>query len=102
MSRIEGRIIKSKDVEIKDRFSLEVMQGDPGAPKSPGRALVTPQVRIAEKTPDFAVIEITCSCGTKTSLRCEYADAQSAAKNPETQGSAASNETAAQPAGQTK
>ncbi|MHC4748205.1 MAG: hypothetical protein ACYS18_12960, partial [Planctomycetota bacterium] len=38
---------------------------------------VQPQARILESRPDFAVIEITCSCGKKTNLRCEYAPDQS-------------------------
>jgi len=33
-------------------------------------------VRIVESQPEFAVIEITCSCGTGIYLRCEYAGAK--------------------------
>jgi len=41
-------------------------------------------VNIVENQPEFAVIEITCSCGTKTYIRCEYAAAESLAEGPQT------------------
>ena len=30
-------------------------------------------VRIAEAHPEFAVVEVACSCGRSTYVRCEYA-----------------------------
>jgi hypothetical protein len=46
--------------------------------------LVAPQARIVENHPKFADIEITCSCGTKTYVRCEYIDTQTT-EEPRTQ-----------------
>ena len=32
-----------------------------------------PRVRLAENGPEFAVLEVTCSCGQVIHVRCEYA-----------------------------
>ncbi len=76
MGKTAGRILKGSDVKLEGRFTLDIVQSELGQPKQPGTALVEPQVRIVESQPEFAVIEITCSCGTGTYLRCEYAGAK--------------------------
>lgn len=78
MRKAAGRILKNRNVKIQGRFRLDAGQ----TPQSSGRketgAASSPhQVRIVEKHPDFAVVEVTCPCGKKTDIRCEYADAQS-------------------------
>jgi hypothetical protein len=37
-------------------------------------------VRIAESNSEFAVLEITCSCGSKINVRCEYANSKPGAE----------------------
>ena len=32
----------------------------------------SPAVKILEANPDFAMLEITCSCGKKTNVKCNY------------------------------
>jgi len=76
MRKTAGRILKGSDVKLEGRFTLDVVQAEPGQPKQQGTALDEPQVRIVESQPEFAVIEITCSCGTGMYLRCEYAGAK--------------------------
>ena len=73
MGKTAGRILKGSDVKLEGRFTLDIVQPEPGQPKQPGTALAEPQVRIVESQPEFAVIEITCSCGAGMYLRCEYA-----------------------------
>ncbi len=73
MGKTSGRILKESDVKLEGRFTLGVVQPPPGLPKQMGAALAEPRVRIVESRPEFAVIEITCSCGTEMFLRCEYA-----------------------------
>ncbi len=75
-----GRILKADHVELEGRFHLEVAQPQPGQAKTKDVTLAAPQVSIVESQPEFAVIEITCSCGTKTHLRCQYADAKPSAE----------------------
>jgi len=76
MGKTAGRILKGSDVKLEGRFTLDIVQPEPGQPKKPGTVLAEPQVRIVENQPEFAVIKITCSCGTGMYLRCEYADAK--------------------------
>ncbi len=76
MTKTAKRIIKKSNVKLEGKFTLDIVQPEPDQPKQPGTALVEPQVRIVENQPEFAVIEITCSCGTGMSLKCEYAGAK--------------------------
>jgi hypothetical protein len=81
MRSTSGRIIKASDIKIEGKFTLDLVPIEPGSSKQTATALVEPQVRIVESKPEFSVIEITCSCGEKMSLRCEYAPAP-APKSP--------------------
>ena len=78
MSKTTRRILKSGDVKLGDRFHLDLAQaGSPkDGPKPRSAASAAPQVHIVENHPEFAVIEVICSCGTGTYLRCEYGGAQ--------------------------
>ncbi len=76
MTNTARRIIKKCNVKLEGKFTLDIVQPEPGRPKQQGTALAEPQVRIVESQPEFAVIEITCSCGTGMSLKCEYAGAK--------------------------
>ena len=76
MGKTAGRILKENDVQIEGQFTIDIVQPEPGRPKQTGAALAEPKVRIVESQPEFAVIEITCSCGTGMYLRCEYTGAK--------------------------
>ncbi len=83
MQRTAGNILKSSDVKLEGRFHLDV---DPiNVPSSQEKAVhsATPQVRIVESCPQFAVLELTCPCGNKSYIRCEYDNAQSVNHEPE-------------------
>lgn len=87
MSTTAGRILKSDDVKLEGQFHLEAMKPGPSMPThshQDGAAAAKPQVRITENHPQFAVIEITCPCGTTMQLRCEYANVK-AQDNPQNQ-----------------
>lgn len=87
MIEATARILRADSVKVEGRLSLELEQTHPQLPRATNAASVQPQVRILENHPDFAVIEITCSCGSKTNLRCEYA-AESTPGAAQTQGAA--------------
>ena len=78
MEKAARRILKSNKVKLEGRFRLKVGQGIPNAANKKNVASAEPQVRIMEKHPEFAAMEVTCCCGAKTHIRCEYTDAQSA------------------------
>lgn len=81
MMRTAGRILKSNEVKLEGQFHLDTAQAGLDSPKQQVAASSAPQVRILENHPEYAVIEVTCSCGTRMSLKCEYAGA--AAKAPD-------------------
>ena len=80
MENAAGRILKADHVELEGRFHLDVAQPQPGQPKAKSVTSAAPQVCIVENQPKFVVMEITCSCGTKIHLRCEYADVKPSAE----------------------
>jgi hypothetical protein len=70
-----GRILKSNDVKLEGQFHLDVAKAGLDLPKQQIAASSAPQVRILENHPEYAVLEVTCSCGTRMSIKCEYAGA---------------------------
>ena len=87
MQKAAGRILKSDQVRLEGRLQLDVPHIQPNPTKGTTAASVTQQARMVENHPEFAVIEMICSCGRRTYLRCEYADGESpleAAKVQET------------------
>ena len=83
MVKTAGRILKSEDVKLEGSFHLDVELADPAPPKGKNAANAPSQVHIVEKHPDFAVLEITCHCGTKSYVRCEYNNVPSANNDSE-------------------
>lgn len=75
MIKTAGRILKSNDVKLEGQFHLEIAYAGSHMPKLQAAALSEPHVRVLENHPQYAVIEVTCGCGRKTSLKCEYATA---------------------------
>lgn len=73
--------MKSDDFKLEGRFHLDIAQVGLVSPKQTIQASSAPKIRMLENHQEYAVIEVTCSCGTKISVRCEYADAQVSAKN---------------------
>lgn len=77
MAKSTGRVIKADDVKVQGVFHLDNRQPARKPANLAGSAAAVPQVRVAEQTADFAVLEITCCCGTKMHVRCEYKDIKS-------------------------
>jgi hypothetical protein len=86
MIKATARILRADSVKVQGRLSLDLTDAHAHLPRAGSATSVQPQVRILENHPDFAVIEITCSCGTKTNLRCEYGTAGSPPGAAQTQG----------------
>ena len=76
MAKTRSNILKSSDVKFEGCFRLEL--GPRGAAPTGGSTGGAPlQVRITENNPEFAVIQIVCSCGKTASVKCQYTNAQS-------------------------
>ena len=78
MPKTSGQILKSDEVKLEGQLRLNVAQAQAptGGPGQKRPAITTPQVRIVENQNEFVIIETTCSCGSKTLVRCEYAGTQ--------------------------
>lgn len=74
-------ILKSEQVKIEGQYQLNATQKDLNLSKNINTNQATPHVRIVEKNPESTIIEITCCCGTKTYLRCQYNDTESPAED---------------------
>ncbi|MGA2094485.1 MAG: hypothetical protein ABSH16_13960 [Sedimentisphaerales bacterium] len=72
-----GRVLKSSEVEVEGKFSLDLAGIVPPGPngKHPAQTSGAPaKVRVLENQKEFAVMEVTCSCGRKTIIRCDYGE----------------------------
>lgn len=76
MKKNTERILKGNDVEISGCVQLGSITADPAGLAQAARLSASPQAAIIENTPDFALIEVTCPCGRKTRIKCEYARMQ--------------------------
>jgi len=78
MTKTTKRILKSDNVKLEGQFHLDLAQAESAEDgrKQTSAASAAPQARIVENHPEFAVIEVICSCGAGTHLRCEYAGVQ--------------------------
>ncbi len=70
-------ILKSSEVKLEGRFRLDAGRNVLNSANKKNAPLSPAQVRIVENHPEFAVMEVTCGCGAKTRIRCEYTNAQS-------------------------
>jgi hypothetical protein len=77
-----NRILKSGDVDVEGRFALELGKAQPQGHNKNHTAGVA-KVRILENQNEYAVMEVTCSCGRKTVIRCDYGG-EAAIKNNQT------------------
>lgn len=71
-----GRILRKDDVELDGRYQLDLGPGEIEAsePVHINTSASEPQAIITENQTEYAVIEVTCSCGTKMCLKCEYSN----------------------------
>jgi hypothetical protein len=82
MEKAAGHVLKGKDIKLEGRFRLDAGQTTPISANERSVTSVVPHVCIVENHPEFAVMEVTCCCGVKTHIRCEYTDAQFADQDP--------------------
>ena len=69
------RVIPADNVKINGRVQLGLNTAA-GSPKSAAASSSDPNAPgafIVEKNSQFMVVEVTCTCGKKTYLKCEFA-----------------------------
>jgi hypothetical protein len=72
-----GRIIRGNEAKLEGSVTLQI--GQQRAMKQSGSAKLadnSAKAACIESHPGFAVIEVTCRCGEKIYLRCEYAGSE--------------------------
>jgi hypothetical protein len=77
MGKTTGHILKADNVKLEGQLHLDLWNVQAGPSNQKSAALSAPQARVIENQPEFAILEVTCSCGNKICLRCEYADLKS-------------------------
>ena len=68
-----NRVLKSDEVEIDGRCHLDIDHTVSSAQPDNNNS-VAAKARILDNTNEYAIIELICSCGKKTLVRCEYGD----------------------------
>ncbi|UCG46220.1 MAG: hypothetical protein JSU94_12020 [Phycisphaerales bacterium] len=94
MVRTGGNILKSTDVEMTGRFLLEIQALPPSSQSEKLPAPGIPEARIVENHPEFVVLEITCACGRKSYVKCEYATVHTDDRRPDGQETVGENQNA--------
>jgi hypothetical protein len=72
MMQTMNRVLKSSEVEIDGRCNLDI--GRSVSPAQPGKSSTgaAAKAKILDNNSEYTLIELTCSCGQKTLVRCEY------------------------------
>jgi hypothetical protein len=77
MSVTQSRILKNDSITVKGTHKISHKASTPAAGAGTAANKTQPKAEIIQKEPDFAIIEVTCGCGQKVQLRCDYSSAQS-------------------------
>lgn len=78
MAGTSERILRSEDIILDGQYHLDVGRTEKDRDEPPQKNTVSAptQVCILEDHPEYAVVEVTCACGMKIGLRCEYTNAK--------------------------
>ena len=69
------RVLKADEVEVSGTYSLATGLSTRPGQQDTAEVLGTPQARIIEQHPQYAVLEITCACGQTMQIKCDYSQA---------------------------
>lgn len=83
MRKNQANLLKSNEVKVEGQFHLDAGVTPAPPQKQANPTLVAPQVRILEDHPEYALLELTCTCGNKSHIRCQYEASQSTANKPQ-------------------
>jgi UDP-N-acetylmuramyl pentapeptide synthase len=76
MAKAARHVLKAAEVSLDEPFPLSLdpaAMADCSAARAPSTAA---GARIVQSRPEYVVIEVTCSCGKTTQIRCDYAQTQ--------------------------
>ena len=77
MDGSSGRILRNEDVILDGQYRLGAGRPDVVEDEPQQKKMVSASARacILEDHPEYTILEVTCACGSKICLRCEYASA---------------------------
>ena len=78
MMQTMNRVLKSDEVEMDGRCHLDIGRCASSAQPGKNNNSIAAKARILDNTGEYALIELICSCGKKTLVRCEYGDVPAA------------------------
>jgi len=78
MMEASGRILRSDEVELDGQYQLGLLtdKSEVHRPERVAAVARVPEARIVENNPGFAVMEVTCSCGAKVCVKCDYSNTE--------------------------
>ena len=68
------KVLKNVDVSSESPVRIGAGFGSAAGSVTASAAGAAQQARIVESNSEYAIIEITCSCGCKAFVQCNYAD----------------------------
>ena len=76
MESLAGYILKSDDVKLQGHVKLGPVQPNESAVEGNrgnfGNPCGEPRVTIVQNHHEFAIVEVTCTCGKTTYIKCQY------------------------------
>ena len=72
MEKAAGNVLKSSDVKLEGKVHLDMTQPNPMSHVQRPALQAASTARIVQNTPEFTIAEVICSCGVKTSIKCDY------------------------------
>ncbi len=65
-------VLKANAVRFEGTFSLGLTPGACLSSDKRAGGSAASRIRITENHPDYAIVEVVCSCGKTTYVRCDY------------------------------
>jgi hypothetical protein len=72
MTQPTNRILKSGEFDVEGHLTLDLGHYAQSGQNNKNIATGSAKVRILENQSEYAIIEVTCCCGRKTVIRCDY------------------------------
>lgn len=76
MPKTTGHLLKAGTVQWQGSLPLDLNPKVAPNPAAASQATAPAKIRIAENHPQFALVEVTCSCGKTMLVRCEYSESE--------------------------
>jgi hypothetical protein len=79
MMKTSRRVLKASKVRFEGTYYLGLTPDDCASSDKRAGGSVASRIRIAENHADYAIVEVICSCGKTTYVRCDYNSAGASA-----------------------